>query len=208
MVGWSDRRFLDLVGIEHPIIQAPMANVAGVELCVAAIRAGALGSLPCGMISPERVREQVADVREQVAGPINVNFFSFAMPEPADDSEWRKLLQPYYLKFGLPEPEASALRVAFDETYCSIIEELRPEVVSLHFGLPKSHLMQRVRESGALIIATATSIAEAIFLEGCGVDAIIAQGFEAGGHSGRFMNADHREALGLFALLPQVVKAE
>jgi nitronate monooxygenase len=184
-----------------------MANVGGVDLCVAASRGGALGSLPCGMITPERVREQVSDVREQVAGPINLNFFSFAMPEPADDSKWRELLRPYYQEFGLAEPEAAALRLAFDDSYCSIIEELRPEVVSFHFGLPKTHLLARVRAANAFIIATATNAAEAIFLESCGVDAIIAQGFEAGGHSGRFIAADHREALGLFALLPQILES-
>ena len=205
MVGWPDRRFLDLVGTEHPIIQAPMANVAGVELCVAALRGGALGSLPCGMISPDRVREQVADVREQVAGPINLNFFSFAMPTPVDDSEWRKLLRPYYEKFEIPEPEAAALRVAFDETYCEIIEELKPEVVSFHFGLPKARLVERVNATGAVVIGCATSVAEAIFLEECGVHAIIAQGYEAGGHTGRFLRGDPREALSLFALLPQMV---
>lgn len=207
MVGWPNRRLLDLIGCEHPVIQAPMANVAGVDLCVAASRAGALGSLACGMISPERVREQVAEVREQTRGPINLNFFSFAMPEPVDDGPWRELLRPYYREFGIPEPEAAALRVAFDETYCAVVEELRPEVVSFHFGLPRSALLSRVRDCGAFIIACATSVEEAVFLEGHGVDAIIAQGFEAGGHSGRFMGADHREAVGLFALLPQVVDA-
>ena len=183
-----------------------MANVAGVELGVAAARGGALGSLPCGMIAPERIGEQVAAFREQTDAPINLNFFSFAMPVPVDDSEWRALLRPFYSEFGIPEPEAAALRLAFDETCCTIVEELRPEVVSFHFGLPTSPLLKRVRATRAVIIGCATSVAEAAFLEGCGVDAIIAQGFEAGGHSGRFMRADPREALGLFALLPQVVE--
>jgi nitronate monooxygenase len=205
MVGWADRRFLDLVGCEHPIIQAPMANVGGVELCVGASRAGALGSLPCGQITADRVREQVADVREQTHGPINLNFFTFEMPAPVDDSKWRKVLRPYYFKFGLSEPQAAALRVAFDESYCAIIEELRPEVVSFHFGLPEEPLLERVKASGAVVIGCATTVAEAVFLEQCGVDAIIAQGFEAGGHPGRFLDSDPREALGLFALLPQVL---
>jgi nitronate monooxygenase len=205
MVGWPHRRFLDLVGCEHPIIQAPMANVGGVELCVAASRAGALGSLPCGMITPERVREQVADVREQTDGPINLNFFCFEMPAPADDSEWRKVLRPYYFKFGLPEPQAAALRVAFDETYCAIVEDLKPEVVSFHFGLPEQPLLDRVKASGAVVIACATTVAEAVFLDQGGADAIIAQGSEAGGHIGRFLESDPREALGLFALLPQIL---
>ena len=183
-----------------------MANVGGVDLCVAAVRGGALGSLPCGMITPERAREQVADVREQVAGPINLNFFCFDMPAPVDDSAWRKVLISYYLKFGIPEPQAAALRVAFDEIYCALIEEVRPEVVSFHFGLPDEPLLKRVRATGALVIGCATTVAEAIFLDRSGVDAIIAQGYEAGGHTGRFIEQDPREALGLFALIPQIVR--
>ena len=207
MVGWSDRRFLDLVGTEHPIVQAPMANVAGVELCVAASRGGALGSLPCGQVSVDRAREQVADVREQVEGPVNLNFFCFEMPAPVDDNRWYNVLLPYYLKFGAAEPPAAALRIPFDETYCALIEELKPEVVSFHFGLPDERLLERVQAAGAVVIGCATTVAEAIFLEQCGVDAIIAQGFEAGGHSGSFIGSDPREALGLFALLPQVLAA-
>ena len=142
-----------------------MANVAGVDLCVAAARAGALGSLPCGMIAPERVREQVADVREQIDTPLNLNFFSFAMPEPAEDDSWRKLLRPYYEKFGVPEPHAAALRQPFDEAYCAIVEEVKPEVVSFHFGLPQESLLERVKASGAVVIGCATTPAEAFFLE-------------------------------------------
>jgi nitronate monooxygenase len=205
MVGWPHRRFLDLVGSEHPIIQAPMANVAGVDLCVAAARAGVLGSLPCGMIPAERVREQVADVRRQVDAPINLNFFCFKMPPPADDGEWRNVLRPYYAEFGIAEPQAAALRVAFDEAYCAVVEEVKPEVVSFHFGLPEKMLLERVRATGAMIIGCATEVAEAVYLEHHGVDAIIAQGFEAGGHTGRFLGADPNTALGLFALVPQIV---
>jgi nitronate monooxygenase len=205
MVSWRNRRFLDLVGTEHPIVQAPMANVAGVDLCIAAARAGALGSLPCGMIAPEHVREQVAQVRNAVSAPINLNFFCFAMPPPTDDSAWRRLLRPYYAEFGITEPQATALRVAFDEDYCAIVEELKPEVVSFHFGLPGPELMERVRATGAVIMACATTVAEALFLQQRDVDAIIAQGFEAGGHSGRFLGSRPDEALGLIALVPQIV---
>ena len=205
MVGWRNRRFQDLVGVERPIVQAPMANVAGVELCIAAARAGALGSLPCGMLPPDSIRAQVAEVRAQVDAPINLNFFCFQMPAQADDSEWRKVLRAYYVRFGIPEPEAAALRLPFDEAYCDLIEELRPEVVSFHFGLPEEPLLKRVKATGAVVLGCATSPGEAFFLEECGVDAIIAQGWEAGGHSGRFLGGDPREALGLFALLPQVV---
>lgn len=196
-----------MVGTLHPIIQAPMANVAGVDLCIAAARAGALGSLPCGMMPAERVREQVAEVRAKVRAPVNLNFFCFKMPPPADDSGWRNLLRPYYEEFGIPEPQAAALRVAFDDAYCDIIEEVKPEVVSFHFGLPEVALLDRVKATGALILGCATDIAEAIYLQHHGVDAIIAQGYEAGGHTGRFLGADPQEALGLFALLPQIVDA-
>lgn len=184
-----------------------MANVAGVDLCVAAASNGALGSLPCGMLTPEQVREQVAKVRQRVDAPINLNFFCFAMPPAADDRKWRKVLRPYYVRFGIPEPHATELRMPFDETYCEIVEEMRPEVVSFHFGLPDDPLLERVRGAGAVVIASATTVAEAFFLDQCGVDAIIAQGFEAGGHVGRFLDGDPREVLGLFALLPQVIDA-
>jgi nitronate monooxygenase len=205
MVGWPNRRLLDLVGTEHPIIQAPMANASGVELCVAAIEGGAVGSLPCGMLSPEQVREQVAQVRERVSGPINLNFFCHRMPEATDDQAWRELLRPYYEEFGIAEPPAAPLRLPFDDAACTAVEELRPEVVSFHFGLPETELLERVQATGAKILATATTADEARYLKERGVDAIIAQGFEAGGHTGRFLDSDPAEALGLFALLPQVV---
>jgi nitronate monooxygenase len=207
MVGWRDRRFLDLVGSEHPIIQAPMANAGGVELCIAASEGGALGSLPCGMLSPEQIREQVAAVRARIRAPINLNFFCHRMPEPADDRDWRALLQPYYEEFGLEEPPPAPLRLPFDEASCAVVEELRPEVVSFHFGLPDETLFERVKASGAVVIGCATTVGEAIWLHQRGVDAIIVQGFEAGGHTGRFLGSDPAEALGLFALLPQVVDA-
>lgn len=207
MVGWPDRRWLGLVGVEHPIIQAPMANLGGVDLCAAAIGGGALGSLPCAMLTPDQVREQVASVRGRAGGPLNLNFFCHTMPEQADDSAWRALLRPYYEEFGIAEPPAAPLRLPFDESSCAVVEEVRPEVVSFHFGLPVRGLFDRVKASGAVVIATATTVAEARWLEQHGVDAIIAQGFEAGGHIGRFLGSDPAEAVGLFSLLPQLVDA-
>src|SRR3954452_24738177 len=99
MVGWPDRRFADLVGCEHPIVQAPMAGAGGVDLCVAAIEGGALGSLPCGMLSPAQVQAQVAEVRARVRGPLNLNFFCHSMPANADDRAWVALLRPYNDEF-------------------------------------------------------------------------------------------------------------
>jgi nitronate monooxygenase len=159
------------------------------------------------MLRPADVREQVRQVREQADAPFNLNFFCHPMPKNSDDREWRALLQPYYAEFGVTDGNGGTLRLPFDEEMCSAVEQLRPPVVSFHFGLPPTALLDRVRSTGALILGNATTVEEALWLEGHGVDAIIAQGFEAGGHAGRFLGGDPAEALGLFALLPQVVEA-
>ena len=207
MVGWPDRRFLDLVGCEHPIIQAPMAGAGGVDLCIAASRGGALGSLPCGMLTADQAREQIAAVRSVGGGPVNLNFFCHQMPVASDDSAWRALLRPYYDEFGIEPGNGGPLRLPFDPDMCDLVERVRPEVVSFHFGLPDGSLLDRVRGSGAVVIGNATSVEEARWLEERGVDAIIAQGFEAGGHTGRFLGGDPAEAMGLFSLLPQIADA-
>jgi nitronate monooxygenase len=207
MVGWPDRRFHDLVGSEHPIVQAPMAGAGEIELCIAAIEGGALGSLPCAMLTPEQVREQVSQVRARASGPLNLNFFCHNMPQDTDDSAWRALLRPYYEEFGVDPGNGGALRLPFDAAMCAIVEELRPEVASFHFGLPEATLLERVKAAGAVVIGNSTSVDEARWLEDRGADAIIAQGFEAGGHTGRFLGTDPTEAMGLFALLPQVADA-
>jgi nitronate monooxygenase len=207
MVGWPDSRFLDLVGTEHPIVQAPMANAGGVELCVAAMDGGALGSLPCAMLSPAQMREQAAAVRARAPGQLNLNFFCHRMPERADDGRWRAVLEPYYDEFEIAAPPPVPLRLPFDEAACAVVEDVRPDVVSFHFGLPEPSLLQRVKATGAKLFGCATSVEEARFLAERAVDAIIVQGFEAGGHTGRFLGADPAEAVGLFALLPQVADA-
>jgi nitronate monooxygenase len=207
MVSWPDRRLLDLLASEHPIVAAPMANAGGVELCVEAIAGGAVGSLPCAMLTPEQMREQAAAIRSRANGPLNLNFFCHKMPEPVDDRAWRALLQPYYDEFNLGDPPPPPLRLPFDDAACAMVEETRPEVVSFHFGLPGRQLFDRVKATGATILSSATTVAEACWLEQRGVDAIIAQGFEAGGHTGRFLQSDPAEAIGLFSLLPQVVDA-
>jgi nitronate monooxygenase len=207
MVSWPDRRFLDLVGCEHPIIQAPMAGAGGVELCIAAMQGGALGSLPCAMLSPDQVRQQVAEVRSLAKGPLNLNFFCHKMPQQADDSAWRALLRPYYKEYRVEPGNGGALRLPFNEDMCRAVEELRPEVVSFHFGLPENELLKRVKATGAVLIGNATTVEEARWLEEHRAEAIIAQGFEAGGHTGRFLGSDPAEAMGLFALLPQIVDA-
>ena len=204
---WPDRRFLELVEVKHPIIQAPMANAGGVELAIAAIDGGALGSLACGTLSPGQVREQTDEIRKRAKGPVNLNFLCHAMPEKADDSEWRALLKPYYDQFGIKPSAAGPLRLPFDDSACSVVEMLKPEVVSFHYGLPAMPLLDRVRATGAVILSSATTVAEALWLAERGVDAVIAQGFEAGGHSARFLGSSSTEAIGLASLLPQISDA-
>ncbi|HYC94928.1 MAG TPA: nitronate monooxygenase, partial [Sphingomicrobium sp.] len=165
MSRWPDNRFLELVGCEHPIIQAPMANAGGVELCVAAIDGGALGSLPCGMLSASQIREQVGEVRGRTAGPINLNFLCHQMPQDADDSAWRQLLKRYYDRMGVEVVEPGPMRLPFDDRACAAVEELKPEVVSFHYGLPARPLLDRVKATGALVLSSATTVAEARWLE-------------------------------------------
>lgn len=203
----TDDRFARLIGSEHPIVLAPMANAGGVDLCVGAMHGGAVGSLPCALLSVEQVRQQVGQVRASATGPLNLNFLCHTMPDSVDDSAWRALLQPYSDEFGAVPGPVMPLRLPFDDAMCEAVEDLRPTVVSFHFGLPAGRLLDRVKASGSIVIASATTVAEARWLEGRGVDAVIAQSFEAGGHQGGFLDSDPAEALGLFALLPQVVDA-
>jgi nitronate monooxygenase len=205
---WPDRRFEALLGSRLPIVAAPMAGAAGVELALAAIHGGAVGSVPCAMLSPHEARAEAGEVRARASGPLLLNFFCHVAPETADDSAWRALLQPFYEEAGIEPPAAAAAsRKPFDAAMCEVVEEVRPELVSFHFGLPEPVLLERVRASGARILGNATTLAEARFLAGHGVDAIIAQGWEAGGHTGRFLGAPPEEQMGLIALVPQVADA-
>lgn len=202
MAGWPVQEFLRLTGARVPIVQAPMAGAGGVALAAAAIRGGAVGSLPCAMLTPDQVRAQVAEVRAQAEGPLNLNFFCHALGEPPDDREWRAVLAPFYAKEGVGPPKTPPpLRAPFDEAMCAVVDEVRPELVSFHFGLPEASLVDRVRRAGALIIGNATTRAEASFLTNH-VDLIIAQGFEAGGHAGYFLDGYRPE--GTLALARKV----
>jgi len=202
---------LELLGVEHPIVQAPMAGAGGPALAIAVAQAGGLGSLPCAMLGAEQVRAEVATFRAHSAGPINLNFFCHVAPRDAEArvEGWRRRLSRYYVELGLdPEAEIAApTRAPFDDGYCSLVEALRPEVVSFHFGLPEAGLLARVRGCGAKVIASATTVAEAVWLAEAGCDAIIAQGSEAGGHRGMFLTEDVSTQVGTMALVPQVVDA-
>jgi nitronate monooxygenase len=208
---WPDRRFLDLVGIELPIIQAPMAGSVSSAIVIAVSEAGGLGSLPCAMFSPEQVRTELGIIRQRTSRPINLNFFCHEPPatDSAREHAWRERLKPYYDEIGLdPQtPTPASVRMPFDSATCDLVEEFTPEVVSFHFGLPERSLLDRVRASGAKIISSATSVDEALWLEAQGCDAIIAQGYEAGGHRGMFLTNDISTQAGTMALVPQVVDA-
>src|SRR6266508_1327837 len=211
IVMWPDRRLIDLLGIEHPIVQAPMAGAMDWELAAAVAEAGGLGSLPCGMLSPQQIREQMDKIRARTGKPINLNFFCHAAPElnNAREAAWRNRLAPYYRELGVDPaaPVPSSNRAQFDAAFCDVVEEVKPEVVSFHFGLPEPGLVRRVKAAGAVVLSSATTAAEARWLEAHGADVIIAQGYEAGGHRGMFLADNLAAQVGTFALVPQVVDA-
>jgi nitronate monooxygenase len=208
---WPDRRLLDLFKTEFPIVQAPMAGVMDADLVISAAQGGALGSLPCAMLSAEKAREQLNIIRQRVSGSINMNFFCHDPldADPKREALWKQRLVPYYQELGLDlaAPINAPNRAPFDAAICDLVEELKPEVVSFHFGLPDPALLKRVKAAGCIVMSSATIVKEAIWLEENGADVIIAQGAEAGGHRGMFLTESIAEQPGTFALVPQVVDA-
>lgn len=200
----------ELLGIDLPIIQAPMAGVQDSALALAVCGAGGLGSLPGAAFGPDALRAQLATMAAATR-PFNVNFFCHAPPRPdaAREAAWRERLAPWYAEFGV-DPQATPsgpARAPFSADAAQVLEEFRPAVVSFHFGLPSPDLLARVRATGAKVLSSATTVEEARWLDERGVDAIIAQGLEAGGHRGHFLSDDIDAQMGTFALLPQIVRA-
>jgi nitronate monooxygenase len=200
-----------LFSIELPIVQAPMAGAQGSALAVAVSNAGGLGSLPCAMLGVEAMRTELAAIRAGTRKPVNVNFFCHAAPAASAEREaaWRVALAPYYREFGIDPTTipAGPGRAPFNAEYADALQEFKPAVVSFHFGLPSAELMRRVKSWGAKVLSSATTVDEARWLEAQGVDAVIVQGLEAGGHRGNFLSEDLATQVGTFALLPQVVRA-
>lgn len=198
-----------LAGVELPIIQAPMASVQGSALAVAVSNAGGLGSLPGAMLGPETLRQELAAIRAQTARPFNVNFFCHTPPDPSEERQtaWRALLAPYYEELGIDMHTIAegAGRAPFSDEVADVLDEFRPAVVSFHFGLPSPELLARVRSWGSKVLSSATTVDEARWLEARGVDAIIAQGLEAGGHRGMFLSDNLTTQVGTLALVPQIV---
>jgi nitronate monooxygenase len=204
-------RLRDLFGITIPIIQAPMVGVAFSDMVVAVSQAGGLGSLACAILAASQIRAEVALIRERTSRPINLNFFCHRLPasDARREANWKTRLEPYYRELGIDPLQAGApaSRGAFDAAACEIVEEVTPEVVSFHFGLPDATLLARVKSTGCRIISSATTVREARWLEERGCDAIIAQGYEAGGHRGMFLEMEVATQVGTMALVPQVVDA-
>ncbi|PWB31379.1 2-nitropropane dioxygenase [Pseudomonas sp. SDI] len=211
MSPWPDARILDLLGIHLPILQAPMAGANGSAMAIAVSNAGGLGALPCAMLNAEQLRQELETFAQASRGPLNLNFFCHQPPPPDAEraARWKQALKPYYdevgADFAAPTPVSN--RAPFDAAACALIEEFRPAVVSFHFGLPDAALLQRVKASGAKVLSSATTVAEARWLEAHGCDAIIAMGYEAGGHRGMFLSDDIGSQIGSLALVPQVADA-
>jgi len=201
----------ELLGIELPVIQAPMAGVQRSALTIAVSNAGGLGSLPCAMLGLDALRSELEAIRAQTDKPFNINFFCHAPPavDPAREAAWRNALAPYYGEFGI-DPDnipAGPGRAPFDAEAADLLEGFEPPVVSFHFGLPSPDLVGRVKSWGTKVLSSATTVDEARWLEARGVDAVIAQGVEAGGHRGMFLSDALSTQVGTFALLPQIVAA-
>ena len=203
--------FLDRIGIDLPIIQAPMAGVQGSALAIAVCDAGGLGSLPCAMLTLDQIRAEVGAIRAATSKPFNANFFCHRPPEPNSvrEAAWRAALMPYYEELGVDPATipSGPGRKPFSSEAAELLEELRPPVVSFHFGLPSDELLVRVKATGAFVLSSATTVEEAVWLEARGADAVIAQGVEAGGHRGMFLKEDVSTQTGTIALVPQMVDA-
>lgn len=199
------------LGLAVPLIQAPMAGAQGHALAAAACEAGGLGSLPCAMLDGDGIRREIAALRAKTGRAFNLNFFCHVPPEPdaAREAAFVAALAPLYAEFGVDAARIvpGAGRRPFDADAAALIEVLRPAVVSFHFGLPPPELVARVRASGAQVWSSATTLDEGRWLVAHGADAVIAQGLEAGGHRGHFLDHDLTRQSGLFALLPQLVQA-
>jgi nitronate monooxygenase len=208
---WPDRRLCDLLQIDHPIIQAPMVGSCTPALAAAVSNAGGLGSLGCGERTFESIRIGVIALKRATNRPFNLNFF--VRPEAKTDPEifrrTRERLLPWYERLGLGDPPAELPEIGpgFDRDRLQLILELKPAVVSFHFGVPDAEAISVLKSAGIRLLSTATTVAEAKALQAAGMDAIIAQGWEAGGHRGSHVPRLPADGVGTIALTPQIVDA-
>ena len=208
---WPDRRLCDLLKIDHPIIQAPMVGSCSPDLASAVSNAGALGSLGCGEKKVDTIREEVGALTQRTNRPFNLNFFMRPVPKTAPEvwQRTRERLQPWYDRFDLGDPPATPpeLGAGFDETRLDFVLQARPAVVSFHFGVPDQEAVNALKAAGIVLISSATNVGEARALEAAGIDAVIAQGWEAGGHRGSHEPRSPADGIGGMALIPQIADA-
>jgi nitronate monooxygenase len=204
------QELLDLLGIDLPIILAPMAGNSTPELVAAVSNAGGLGSYGCAMLDLDQLKAEASRIRSLTNRSYNLNFFCHTPPvvTAEQDAAWRSVLAGYYAELGVdPESVAAGGRRPFDAEYCDAVLAIGPRVVSFHFGMPDASLVKRLKDEGRVVLSSATTVAEARRLEELGADAIVAQGFEAGGHRGMFLSSDIATQVGTMSLVPQVVDA-
>jgi nitronate monooxygenase len=212
---WPDRRLTDIFEVEHPLVLAPMAGFGTVELAASVCDAGGLGSISCATMQPQLAAKTIQELRARASKPVNVNFFCHAEAkvDAGREHAWHERLSLYRRELGIDhEPPPARLDIApFGDAMCTVVEDAKPEVVSFHFGLPSLALLARVKAAGCRVMSSATTVEEACWLEARGVDVIIAQGYEAGGHRGMFLAADLNGAAAsqssTLALVPQIVDA-
>lgn len=196
------------LNVDRLLLQAPMAGSQGSALALAVCGAGGIGALPAAMLTPEALVQELTALSQGTARPWNVNFFCHTQPAPdaAREARWREALAPFYAEAGLEitTVPAGAGRVPFSHAVADLVEPFRPPIVSFHFGLPAPDLLARVKGWGSVVLSSATTVDEALWLEAQGVDAVIAQGVEAGGHRGMFLTEELTTQVGTFALLPQI----
>lgn len=206
---WTDERLIELLGLEHPIIQAPMAGAATPSMAAAAANAGCLGSLGCALMTPEQYHAAFDELRGATNRAVNMNFFCHEPPRPdaAKAALVRDRMMPIYERWDLGEvPRAEASHHPFDQDMLEAVIATNPGVVSFHFGLPDQDMLRALKDAGMIILASATTPAEASDLQARGADGIVAQGWEAGGHHGFYL-AGKSAQIGTMALVPQIVDA-
>jgi nitronate monooxygenase len=207
---WSQNVITEKLNIEWPILQAPMAEFTTPALAAAVSNAGGMGALGMWGYSAEEVIDRISGFRELSDGGLNVNYPLWDEPKDFTGvaTPMRDCIQRLYHETGLgPIPVASAAASAVNPDHLEALVDMKPEVVSFHFGLPHQKTIDALKAANIFIMCSATTVAESTYLEANGVDFIIAQGTEAGGHRGTFSGVDIGMQSGLFSLLPQIVDA-
>jgi len=208
----ASQALLDRLGIELPIIQAPMAGVSSPAMAAAVANAGGLGSIGVGATDAAGAGKMIAAIRERTNRSFNVNVFTHqpAVADASVEAAWNARLRPEFARYGAEPPAAlKEIYKSFlvDDAMLALLVAARPKVVSFHFGVPGAERIQKLREAGIVLLGTATSLAEAREFAAAGVDAIVAQGWEAGGHRGMFDPDGPDDRLGTFALTRLLVRS-